>query len=229
MKGMLPSLLLRPDTFFSERIKEPENLKIPGIIVIIGAIIAAVGSYLISGIYEGLFTAAAGEGMASLLGIFGAVSAFFAFIIIWWVVFAGIFYLISMAFAGNGTFKRTLEFTGYGLVPVIIGSVISILVSLYYLPMVEVPVILNIQDPAAVQRVMSGIFEDPAFREFTQITAIISSLFLAWSANLWVFAIRHARTLSLRNAIIVVLIPVVIFMIYTLYMAFIGTLFPGGS
>jgi hypothetical protein len=228
MKGMLPSLLLRPDTFFSERIKEPENLKVPGIIVIIGAIIAAVGSYLISGIYEGLFTAAAGEGMASLLGIFSAVSAFFAFIIIWWVVFTGIFYLLSMAFSGSGTFKRTLEFAGYGLVPVIIGSVISLLISLYYLPMIEVPVISNIQDPAAVQRVMSGIFEDPAFREFTQISAIISAIFLAWSANLWIFAIRHARTLSLRNAIVVVLVPVVIFMIYTLYMAFIGTPFSGG-
>ncbi len=228
MKGMLPSLLLRPDTFFSERIKEPGNLKIPGIIVIVGAIIAAVGSYLISGIYEGLFTAAAGEGMASLLGIFGAVSAFFAFIIIWWVVFAGIFYLLSMAFAGSGTFKRILEFAGYGLVPVIIGSVISVLISLYYIPMIEVPVISNIQDPAAVQRVMSGIFEDPAFREFTQISAIISAIFLAWSANLWIFAVRHARALSLRNAIIVVLIPVVIFMIYTLYMAFIGTPFSGG-
>lgn len=228
MKGMLPKLLLRPDTFFSERMKEPEDLKIPGIIVIIGAIIAAVGSYLISGIYGGLFTAAAGEGMASLLGIFGAVSAFFAFIIIWWVVFAGIFYLLSMVFAGSGTFKRTLEFAGYGLVPVIIGAVISVLISLYYLPMIEVPVISNIQDPAAIQRFMSEFLEDPAFREFTQISAIISAIFLAWSANLWIFAIRQARTLSLRNAIIVVLIPVVIFMIYTLYMAFIGTPFSGG-
>jgi hypothetical protein len=226
---MLPSLLLRPDTFFSERIKEPENLKIPGIIVTTGAIIAALGSYLISGIYEGLFTAAAGEGMASLLGIFGAVSAFFAFIIIWWVIFAGIFYLLSIAFAGNGTFRRTLEFAGYGLVPVIIGSVISVLISLYYLPMIEVPAISNIQDPAAIQRVMSGIFEDPAFREFTQLSAIISAIFLAWSANLWIFGVRYARALSLRNAIIVVLIPVTIFMVYTLYMAFSGTPFPGGS
>ena len=228
MKGILPSLLLRPDTFFSERMKEPENLKIPGIIAIAGAVIAAAGSYLISGIYEGIFTAA-GEGMASLLGIFGAVFAFFTFIIIWWVVFSGIFYLLSMAFNGTGTFRRTLEFVGYGLVPVIIGSVISVIISFYYLPMIEVPVITNIQDPAAVQRVMSGIFEDPAFREFTQISAVISAIFLSWSANLWIFGVRHARVLSLRNAIIVVLIPVIIFMIYTLYMAFIGSPFAGGS
>jgi len=229
MKGMLVSLLLHPDTFFSERIKEPEDLKIPGIIVIIGAIIAAVGSYLLSGLYEGLYMAAAGEGMASLLGIFGVVSGFFAFIIIWWVVFSGIFYLLSMAFAGTGTFRRTLEFAGYGLVPVIIGSVISVLLSFYYLPMIEVPVISNIQDPAAVQRFMSAIVEDPAFREFTQLSTITSIIFLTWSANLWIFGIKHARALSFRNAIIVVLVPVVIFAIYTLYMAFAGTPFSGGS
>jgi hypothetical protein len=229
MKGMLISLLLHPDTFFGERIQEPDDLKIPGIIVLIGAIIAAGGSYLLSGMYEGLYIAAAGEGMASLMGIFGTISAFFGFILIWWVIFSGIFYLLSMAFAGTGTFRRTLEYAGYGLVPVIIGSVISLLISFYYLPMIEVPVISNIQDPAAVQRFMSGILEDPAFREFTQLSAVISVIFLAWSANLWIFAIKHARALSVRNAVIVVLIPVVIFAIFTLYTAFSGTLFPGGS
>jgi hypothetical protein len=228
MKGMVSSLLLRPDTFFGERMKEPEDLKIPGIIAIAGGIIAAVGAYLMSGIYAGIFTAAAGEGMASVMGVFSAVSAFFAFIIIWWAIFGGIFYLFSIVFHGSGTFRRTLQFTGYGLVPVIIGSVLSLLISLYYLPMIDVPAISNIQDPAAVQRFMTGIFEDPAFREFTQVSAVISAVFLAWSANLWIFAIRHARALPLRNAIIVVLIPAAVFIIYTLYMAFSGTPFPGG-
>jgi hypothetical protein len=229
MKGMLPSLLFHPDIFFSERTKEPGDLKIPGAIVFIGAIVAAAGSYVLSGIYKGLFTAAAGEGMASILGIFGAVSAFFAFIVLWWVVFCGIFYLLSMAFAGSGSFRRTLEFTGYGLVPIIIGSFFSLLLSLYYLPMINVPAISTIQDPAAVQRVMSGIVQDPAFREFTQVSAVLSAIFLIWSANLWIFAIKHARALSFRNAIIVVLIPVAIFVIYTLYMAFAGISFLGAS
>ena len=228
MKGMLPYLLFRPDAFFSERMKEPEDLKIPGIIVVIGAIISAVTAYLMSGVYSGLFSAAAGEGMASMMGAFSALSAFFAFLILWWIIFAGIFYLLSMAFAGNGMFRRTLEFTGYGLVPVIVGLIISAIVSLYYIPLVEVPVISNIQDPAAVQRFMSDILTDPAFREFTRISAVISVIFLAWSANLWIFGIRHARNLTVRNAIIVVLIPVVIFAIYTLYTAFVGMPFLGG-
>ncbi|HPX72662.1 MAG: Yip1 domain protein [Euryarchaeota archaeon ADurb.BinA087] len=228
MKGMLPFLLFRPDTFFSERMNVPEDLKIPGIIAVIGAIISAAGAYLASGVYSGLFSAAAGEGMAPVMGAVSALSAFFAFLILWWIIFAGIFYLLSMVFSGSGTFRRTLEFTGYGLVPVIIGLIISALVSLYYLPMVEVPVISNIQDPAAVQRFMNDILMDPAFREYTRISAVISVIFLAWSANLWIFGMKNARSLSIRNAIIVVLIPVIIFAIYTLYMAFIGMPFLGG-
>ncbi len=106
--------------------------------------------------------------------------------------------------------------------------IISAIVSLYYIPLVEVPVISNIQDPAAVQRFMSDILTDPAFREFTRISAVISVIFLAWSANLWIFGIRHARNLTVRNAAIVVLIPVAIFAIYTLYTAFVGMPFLGG-
>lgn len=228
MKRILPALLLSPDTFFSGRMKEPEDLRIPGMIVLIGAVIAAAGSYLVSGIYAGMFAAAAGEGMAALMGVIGGVSAFFAFIIIWWLIFSGIFYLLSMAFSGNGSFRRTLEHTGYGLVPVIIGSCLSLLVSLYYLPMIEVPVITSFQDPAAVQRLMSMVLEDPAYREFMRVTSLISVIFLAWSANLWIFGIRHARALTVKSALVVVLVPVIIYSIVVLAMAFGGITIPGG-
>ena len=228
MKGILADLLISPDSFFSARMKEPQDLKIPGIIVIIGAVIAAVGSYLISGIYAGMFAAAGGEGMATLMGVVGGISAFFGFIIVWWLIFAGIFYLLSMVFSGNGTFQRTLEHVGYGLVPVIIGSCLSLLVSLYYLPMIEIPVITNIQDPAAIQRMMSLILEDPAYLEFTRGTSLISVIFLAWSANLWIFGIRHARALTVKSALVVVLVPVVLYSIAVLALAFGVITFPGG-
>lgn len=228
MKRILPDLLISPDTFFSVRMEEPQDLRIPGIIVIIGAVIAAVGAYLISGIYAGMFAAAGGEGMATLMGVMGGVSAFFGFIIVWWLVFAGIFHLLSMVFSGTGTFRRTLEHVAFGLVPVVIGSCIALLVSLYYLPMIEVPVITSFQDPAAIQRVMSMILEDPAYRELTRVTSLISVIFLAWSANLWIFGIRHARGLTVKSAMVVVLVPVVIYSIAVLAMAFGVITFPGG-
>jgi len=230
MRGMIPELLLRPEVFFSDRMKEPESLKFPGLIVVIGAIIAAAGAYIISGMYAEMFAQVPEMGtMTSFFGVFGAISAFFMFIIIWWLIFSGVFFLISMAFSGSGTFRRTLEFTGYGLIPVIIGSVISVMISFYYLPMIELPVLNGISDPAVLQKVIGQILSDPAFREFTQISSIISVIFLAWSANLWIFGMKHARSVTLKHAAITVLVPVVIYGIYVLYMAFAGVAVLGGA
>lgn len=227
MIGALRDLLLRPDTFFAGRMKEPEGLKLPSLISIVGGLVAAAAAYIISGIYSEMLSGLAG-GIGPLIGIIGAISAFFGFIIIWWIIFSGVFYGISMAFKGDGTFKRTLEFAGLGLVPVIIGSVISLLISLYYVPFIEVPVISGFTDPAVIQEAMSEILRDPAFREFTQVSSLISVIFLAWSANLWIFALKHARSLSIRKAALTVLIPVVISIIVLLVPAFTEITLPGG-
>ena len=48
---------------------------------------------------------------------------------------------------------------------------------------------------------------DPAMMEFTQIATIISIVFLLWSANIWIFGVKHSRQLTLRNAAICVAAP----------------------
>jgi hypothetical protein len=59
---------------------------------------------------------------------------------------------------------------------------------------------------------------DPAMMALIQITSIISIVFLVLSANIWIFGLKHARTLSLRDAAICVSVPVVGYSIYILYM-----------
>jgi hypothetical protein len=228
MIGMIKDLLLRPDVFFTGRMTEEENLRLPGLIAVIGGVIAAAAAYVISSTYSEMLSELTG-GIGPIIGVFGAVSAFLGFIIIWWIIFSGIFFVISMAFAGKGSFKRTLEFVGLGLVPIVIGAAISLLISLYYIPLIEVPVISSVTDPAAIQEAMSQVLQDPAFREFTLISSVISVIFLAWSANLWIFGMKHARSLTTKHAVIVVLIPVLLYIAYILYTAFTGIQFMGGT
>jgi hypothetical protein len=228
MIGMIKDLLLRPDVFFTGRMTEEENLRLPGLIAVIGGVIAAAAAYVISSTYSEMLSELTG-GIGPIIGVFGAVSAFLGFIIIWWIIFSGIFFVISMAFAGKGSFKRTLEFVGLGLVPIVIGAAISLLISLYYIPLIEVPVISSVTDPAAIQEAMSQVLQDPAFREFTLISSVISVIFLAWSANLWIFGMKHARSLTTKHAVIVVLIPVLLYITYILYTAFTGIQFMGGT
>lgn len=227
MMGKIRDLLLRPDIFFRERMKEPEDLKLSGLIALVGGLVAGAAAYIISGTYAEMFSELAG-GMGPIIGVISAISAFFGFIIIWWIIFSAVFYGISMVFVGKGTFKRTLEFTGLGLVPIIIGTLVSLLISLYYVPLIEVPVISGITDPAALQEAISQMMQDPAYREFTQVSSLISVIFLVWSANLWIFALKHARNLTVKHAAITVLIPVVIYAIFILVTAFTGITLPGG-
>jgi hypothetical protein len=230
MMGMIGDLLLRPDVFFAGRMKDPESLKLPGLVVVIGAIISAASAYVISvtttRILEQIPEVA---GMAPILGMIGAIFWFIFFIILWWLIFSGIFYGVSMAFSGNGSFRRTLEFIGFGLVPIIIGLTISLFLALYYIPMVEIPVIGSISDPTAVQQAITQLMQDPVFSDYRLISTIISVIFTLWSANLWIFGMKHARSLTVKHAAITVLVPVIIYIIIIIFTAFSGNQFPGGT
>jgi len=61
MMGKIRDLLLRPDIFFGGRMKEPEDLKLPGLIALVGAAVAAGAAYIISGTYSEMFSELAGE------------------------------------------------------------------------------------------------------------------------------------------------------------------------
>jgi hypothetical protein len=196
---------------------------VPALIAITGAIISAATAGLTSGITIKLFgNVPEMASMAPALGIFGAVVAFFTFLVLWVLIIPGIFYLISMAFSGTGTFKKTILFSGYGLVPVIIGSIITLFVSFYYIPLIQVPTLTSLQNPAAIEAAMQQLMQDTAFRELRLISAVLSGIFLLWSANLWIFGLKHARSLTLKQAAITVLIPVAAYIVFLMYTAMSG-------
>jgi hypothetical protein len=229
MIGKIGDLLLSPDVFFVGRMKEEENLKLPGLIAVIGGIIYAATAYVVSETTNRILAQIPeASGIAPALGMIGAIFAFIFFIIFWWLIFGGFFYGISMVFSGKGSFKRILECVGFGLVPVIIGLVISFFIALYYIPMVEIPVISGVSDPMAIQRAITQLMQDPAFSSYRTISTIISSIFLLWSANLWIFGLKHARNLTVKHAAITVLVPVIIYIVIILITTFTGTQIFGG-
>jgi hypothetical protein len=133
-----------------------------------------------------------------------------------------------MIFKGNGSFNRTLEFVGYGFIPQIFGSLVTLAMAVYYLPMVQVPVVRSFTDPAVIQKAVSSLMLDPAMLELTKVSVVISIIFLFWSANIWIYALKYARNLSMKNAAITVLLPILIYIIYTLFMTFVGISALGG-
>ena len=74
----------------------------------------------------------------------------------------------------------------------------------------------SLTDPAAITKATMQLLNDPVMREYLQVTGLVTVIFLIWSANIWIFGMKHARELSVRDAAITVGIPVAAWIIYTL-------------
>jgi hypothetical protein len=219
-------VLTHPDAFFQEKLKSEEDLKTPFLFVAIAGVIGAMYGYMIGSLTSRMF-AAAGAGMGELVAVSSIIGAFIG-VVVFWLIGSAVFYLISMIFKGTGGFNRSLEFIGYGFIPQIIGSLITLIMGVYYLPMVQVPVVRSFTDPAVIQNAVSSLMLDPAMLELTKVSTVIGIIFLLWSANIWIYAIKYARNLSMKHAAITVLLPVVIYIIYTMFTTFVGVSAPGG-
>ena len=217
MVKSLINALVHPNAFFKDALTEQESLKIPGLIVIILGVLSAGYAYLIGGL-TGRMLAGMLPGMESIIAIFTVLGALFG-VLIFWVIWTGVFFLISSIFKGKGSFERSLEFIGYGYLPQILGVILTIIIALQYLPRVIVPQITSAaaQDPQMIMDATKALMHDPAMMEMTQITSIISIVFLLWSANIWIFGMRSARQLSDRDSALCVGIPVVVFILYIIF------------
>lgn len=220
MMQNLTELILSPDTFFAGKMQSQEELRLPVVIVVISAIIGAITGYMV-GELTARMVSGLGTGMGQIV-LASSVAGAFLGVLFMWVIGAGILYLLSIAFKGNGGFKRTLEFTGWGFIPMIFSGIIGLLTALYYIPSVNVPVVRSFQDPVVIQNAVSHMMNDPAMLQFRQVSGIVSIIFILWSANIWIFGMKHARNLTTRNAAVVVLIPVLIYIATIIYSLFSG-------
>lgn len=122
-------------------------------------------------------------------------------------------------YLSNERFLRPLEFIGYGYLPQIIGSFISLIAAFTYIPRITVPVLTKsaLEDPTAIEAAVKALIYDPAMVEYTQITTLVAIVFMLWSAHIWIFSMKHARILPIRDAAICVGIPVVLYVLYLTY------------
>ena len=217
MSPYLLDVLIRPDAFFSKIVTEKESLKIPALIILTGAIAAAINGYLMGGLSAKMMADVMPgmDAIISLTAVGGALIMTFVF----WLIAAGVFYLISSLFKGQGSFNRVLEVVGYGYLPQIAGSIITIIAALIYIPRITVPTLTRaaLEDPAMIEHVTKAFMHDPAMMELVQITTLVSIVFMLWSAHIWIFGIKHARNLSPRDAAVCVGIPSILYVLYMIY------------
>ena len=151
----------------------------------------------------------------SLTTVLGALIGTF----VCWMIWTGVMYAFSFVFKGEGSFRRTLEFVGYGYLPQVFGTFITFVIALDYIPRIHVPQLSSAaaQNPELMTEAVKALMHDPAMMELSQIAMIISMVFLLWSANIWIFGMQHSRKLSPRDAALCVGIPVVLYILYMVY------------
>jgi hypothetical protein len=203
------TLLFNPSLFFSEKLKNEVNFKYPILIMLVYAIIGLCSSILVvnkikeslpSDVSSFMLFATIGGAIGAIIGIF-----------VYWIILTGIFYLISTAFHYEGSFKRTLEFVSYGFVPQIFSSIVGLLILYTLLPSINT----SLQNPQLFAVSIENMFKSNPLFLASQIFGILCFLL---SAYIWIFALLHARNMSIKNAIITVCVPVGLSLIYQLYL-----------
>jgi hypothetical protein len=217
MKHSIIDLLVRPGAFFQNAMNDKESLKFPALIVLVGGIAGALYGYLIGGL-TGQLLGGIVPGMGTIIVLSTVIGALIG-TFIFWAIWAGVMYAFSLIFKGSGTFRRTLEFIGYGYLPQVFGTLITFIIALDYIPRIHVPQLSAAasQNPELITEAVKALMHDPAMMELSQIAMIISMVFLLWSANIWIFGMQHARKLSPRDAALSVGIPVVLYILYMVY------------
>ncbi len=215
MKRSLSDLVLNPNAFFMDLVNEKESLKIPALIILTAGIAAAVYGFLISGLTSQMMGNLM-PGMGVIITISTIAGALIGTFVLW-IIWSGVIHAVSAGLKGKGTFNRTLQCIGYGYLPQIAGILISLVLALDYIPRVKVPVLSAASNPEVIQSAVKALMQDPALRELTMISSALSILFLLWSANIWIFGIKNARQIPVRDAAISVGIPVAVYIIYIIY------------
>ncbi|MFA7198894.1 MAG: Yip1 family protein [Methanoculleus sp.] len=210
MKIGLLRVLLDPGHFFEARMQGEPSLKVPALIALVIALIGAVSTIPMMDITMAMLPAEM-QGLGLLIAVFSAAIAFVGGFLAW-IIYGVVFYIVSMIFKGQGSLSRTLEFTGYGLIPQVFGGIIGTYFSYRLLSGLHIPPMTSPEQMVAFSENLVTILTTSPL---AQIAGIVSILFTLWSANIWIFGMKHARNLSTRDAALTVGIPVGL---YTLYM-----------
>lgn len=115
----LTNVITDPDESFRKRAENPGLLRPLGIVFL-----AAIASVLAPLLTYRAFVAAGAPPLASLSLAGGVVFGFFGQFVAW-VIFALVFYLLSIAVGGEGSLGDTFKLNGWGFAPAIIAGIVS--------------------------------------------------------------------------------------------------------
>jgi len=216
-----------PTRFFRDRGEKEPSFRTPLLIMFLWVIIAVITAmFLTAPLTEKIMSAypeeiAAYASFTKYFSVFGSVLTPF----IMWLILGVVFFVISHFLKGKGTFKKVLEFTSYGFIPLIFSGIITFALQWRVTPdlidQIYVGRAASIEEVAVVAQQITQQYQSLTLNNpYFLASHIINILFTLWSANMWICGMESARNLSRGRALITVIIPVALWIIYLWYTVF---------
>jgi hypothetical protein len=225
----IKNLFLKPDEFFQDIAKSPAEFKFPLIIVIVSGICSAITSWYLTGfVFDFIIQAYSAESYLSFmvftLSVIHGAIAFFTFVlafIIWLVIGIG-WYFLSGFYSKEGDLSHVVSAMGWGMLPIAVYQVITVPLILFYKSIMTITAspeffaqIRNSTSAAAANRAdyAKMLTFNQAYYDYANIELVLFIVAVLCSAWLWIPAIQHTRSLSRKQAAIVILVPVFLYII----------------
>ena len=204
----LTGILVKPGETMKDIIKEP---RIEEALVIVGiyAILSMLSTYLVTSHVKYVYDVPGMDSTSGLQSIITLVTLVFGLIVpfIYWLIISGVLHLFSMAFGGSGKFyPHIVTGIGYSEIVKIFAIIISILL------LTQTPVItleISSSNLSSVTSMAKDLYSSP----FYILSQIVLVLGLLWSSYLGALAIKEGEKLTMTQALMVVGIPLVLYLI----------------
>ncbi|PSP79044.1 hypothetical protein BRC81_06110 [Halobacteriales archaeon QS_1_68_20] len=125
-----------------------------------------------------------------------------------WGLYATAFHVLSTMFGGSGSLRRTFVLTGWGFIPWVVTELVFLATTDYVIDQVPEPGPLGLFN--YLMQIQNHLL--------LSVTSALGLVITVWAMPdlLWVYAVKHARNLTTRQAIIVVNVPVGLVVLFTL-------------
>lgn len=211
-------LLTDPRAFFEREAEDPSALWPTLLVLVVGALSAAtfwvnwqrVSEYTTEMAQQGNPEAA--QGMASIMAAAGAVAVAFAFLgaFVAWLYYGAVIYGVSALVDGEGDFKTTFLFVGWGFVPKVFEVLLRLVGNWYLASAVALP-------DEATRAAMQAYQQQVATHPVSVLLSLVGIASLLWSAYIWYEGVQVSRRLDSTEALVAVGVPVGLVMLTRLW------------
>lgn len=201
----LGNLFVDPDAFFEKRV-EDQNLRSVLVVVALAGLGNVASILVIMPRVVSSFPQNA-QTIVAIMNVVGATVGFIA-IFVFWLFVTSIFFVATGFFDGERDFRTLLYLVAWGFVPSVVNALLTFFVTFYAFRGVQLP-----NDPKQIQVFLSRFHEQPVFF----YTDLFGLTFEAWRGFIWMFAVKAARSVNIRQAAISVWPPVLLLMGWNLF------------